>query len=302
MRKSILIWICFVCLAQGFLAQQDAQFTQYFDNTLFVNPAYAGSRGMLNVTSIHREQWVGFTGRPRSTTLSIHSPLKYQSIGLGLTLVADEAGPVKQNMAYADFSYTLKFKNKSKLVFGLKGGINAITIGKTDLDIISENDPKLLLNIRNNINPNFGTGIYYHTPKFFVGLSSPKILEQSYDNSATNMERRHFFFISGGVFNVNKEWKLRPTVQAKYVIGAPISVDMSVAGIYNEKVWLGAMYRLDAAFGAFVQFQISNQFKVGLASEFGTQAIRSYNYGTFEVMASYDFVFKKEGIRSPRYF
>lgn len=302
MKKVVFILACILSFSTQYFAQQDAQFAQYFDNTLFVNPAYAGSRGMLNVTSIHREQWVGFTGRPRSTTLSIHSPLKYKSIGLGLTMVADEAGPVKQNMFYGDFSYTLKFKKNRKLVFGLKGGINMINIGKTSLETIQEGDPKLLLNVRNNINPNFGTGIYYHTPSFFMGLSTPKILEQSYDGGTTNIERRHYFFITGGVFNVNKEWKLRPSVQAKYTIGAPLSVDMSVAGIYNEKFWVGAMYRLDAAFAAFVQFQISNQFKVGMASEFGTQEIRNYNYGTFEIMASYDFVFKKDGIRSPRYF
>ena len=302
MKKSILTLTCFVCLSTFIKAQQDAQFTQYFDNTLFVNPAYAGSRGMLNVTSMHREQWVGFEGRPRSTTFSIHSPLRYKSVGLGLTMVADEAGPIKQNMFYVDFSYALKFKNKSKLVFGIKGGMNMINIGKSSLSTITDNDPKLLLNIRNNINPNFGTGIFYHSSKFFFGVSTPKILEQSYDDSKTNIERRHYFLMTGGIIKLNNIWKLRPTVQGKYAIGAPISVDMSVAGIYDEKLWLGAMYRLDAAFGVFVQYQITNQFKIGLATDFGIQRIKNYNSGTFEALVSYDFTFDKEGIRSPRFF
>jgi hypothetical protein len=62
------------------------------------------------------------------------------------------------------------------------------------------------------------------------------------------------------------------------------------------------MYRLNAAVGFFTQFQLSPQFKLGIASDFGTQTLRNYNYGTFEIMMSYDFVFKKEGLRSPRYF
>lgn len=302
MRKLALIIVGMTAWGSYVQAQQDPQFTQYFDNTLFVNPAYAGSRGMLNVTAIHREQWVGFTGRPKSSTVSIHSPLKYQSLGLGLTTVADEIGPVKQNMVYGDFSYRLKFQKNRKLVFGLKGGVNMINIGKTDLETIKDGDPKLLLNVRNKINPNFGTGIFYHTPAFFLGISCPKILEHSYDGSSTNMERRHYYLVTGGVFRVNQDWKLRPTTQVKFTQGAPVSVDMSVAGICSEKFWIGVMYRLDAAFGVFTQFQVSNQFKIGIASEFGTQEIRKYNYGTFEIMASYDFNFKKEGIRSPRYF
>ncbi len=302
MKKKALIIFGFLALGTSLKAQQDPQFTQYFDNTLFVNPAYAGSRSMLNVTAMHREQWVGFEGRPKSSTLSVHSPLKYESLGVGLTTVADEIGPVKQNMVYGDFSYRLKFKHGRKLVFGLKGGVNMINIGKTDLETIKDGDPKLLLNVRNKINPNFGTGVFYHTPAFFLGLSCPKILERSYDGSSTNMERRHYYLVTGGVFRLNDEWKLRPSAQVKFTQGAPVSVDMSIAGISNEKFWIGAMYRLDAAFGVFAQFQVSNQFKIGVASEFGTQEIRKYNYGTFEVLCSYDFNFKKEGIRSPRYF
>jgi type IX secretion system PorP/SprF family membrane protein len=302
MKSLIIFNLILLTISFNTYGQQDAQFAQYFDNTLYVNPAYAGSRGMMNVTLIHREQWVGFNGRPRSTTFSIHSPLRYESIGVGLTMIADEAGPIKQNMFYGDISYRLKFKNNRKLVFGLKGGMNMINIGLTSLQKVEENDSKLLSNVRNNINPNFGGGIFYHTPSFFFGLSTPKIIEQSYDGSKSNMEKRHYFLVTGGVFPVNQEWKMRPSIQAKFTEGAPLSVDFSLAGIYNEKIWIGGLYRLDAAFAAFVQFQLSPQFKMGMASEFGMQKIRNYNYGTFEVLLSYDFTFKKEGIRSPRYF
>lgn len=285
-------------------AQQDPHFTQYFDNMLFINPAYAGSRGMLNMTAIHREQWVGFDGRPRSSTFSIHSPLSYESIGLGLTAINDNIGPMNQTMIYADMSYSIKFKNhKGKLAFGVKGGINLINIGKDGLNTGDANDPKLLQNIRNNVNPNFGFGIYYHTPGFFIGVSTPKLLEQSYDElSKTNLERRHYFATVGGVIPVSDRWKLRPSTLLKVTEGAPLSLDVTLAAIYNEKIWFGANYRLLAAFGAFVQVQVSPQFKIGIASDFGTQKLRNYNHGSFEIMASYDFTFKKQGIRSPRYF
>lgn len=285
-------------------AQQDPHYTQYFDNMLFINPAYAGSRGMLNMTGIHREQWVGFDGRPRSSTFSIHSPLSYESIGLGLTAVNDNIGPMNQTMFYADASYSIKFKNhKGKLALGVKAGINLINIGKDGLNTNDPNDPKLLQNIRNNVNPNFGFGIYYHTPGFFIGLSTPKLLERSYDElSTTNLERRHYFGTIGGVIPVSDKWKLRPSSLVKITEGAPLSLDLTMAAIYNEKLWLGANYRLLAAFGAFVQVQVSPQFKIGVASDFGTQKLRNHNHGSFEIMLSYDFTFKKQGIRSPRYF
>ncbi len=303
MKKSIILaaFLSFVC---SVTAQQDPHFTQYFDNTLFINPAYAGSKGVMNVTGIHREQWVGFDGRPQSTTLSIHSPLTYESVGLGLTMVNDKVGPMNQSMFYGDFSYTAKFKDKKKkLSFGLKAGLNIINIGTSSLVTVESGDPKFLSNTTNAINPNFGAGILYHTPKFFIGASVPKFIEKAYGGaSSTNLERRHIFGIIGGVIPMNATWKLRPTAQLKMTQNAPISLDASVAAIYREKLYLGAMYRLDAAFGAFLQYQFTPQFKAGIATDFGTQAIRNYNYGTYELMISYDFVFKKVGIRSPRYF
>jgi type IX secretion system PorP/SprF family membrane protein len=283
-------------------AQQDPQFTQYFDNALFVNPAYAGSTRMLTATTIHREQWVGFEGRPSSTTISLHSPLTYESVGLGITAVRDVIGPLSQTMFYGDFSYSLKLTDKSKLSFGLKAGLNVISSQTSLLQTTQSNDINLLTNVRSRINPNFGFGVYYHTPKFFAGLSTPKLIEQSLDGTEKNKEKRHYFGLVGAVIPVSSNWKIRPTSQVKATIGAPISVDISLAGIYQDKVWLGSMYRLNAAFGVFAQYQISPSFRIGLASDFSTTQIRKYNYGTYEFLLSYDFSFNKQGIRSPRYF
>jgi type IX secretion system PorP/SprF family membrane protein len=283
-------------------AQQDPQFTQYFDNALFVNPAYAGSTGMLTATSIHREQWVGFEGRPSSTTFSIHSPLSYESVGLGLTAVRDVIGPLNQTMFYGDFSYSLKLNEKSKLAFGLKAGLNLINAETSTLNTTQQGDANLMNNLKNKVNPNFGFGMYYHSPRFFAGISTPKLIEQSIDGTSSNKEKRHYFAIVGAVFPVSSEWKIRPTSQVKATVGAPISIDLSVAGIYTDRIWLGTMYRVNAAFGVFAQYQINPQFRLGVASDFSTAKIRKYNYGTFEVLLSYDFRYNRQGIRSPRYF
>jgi len=300
--KQILA-VVVLSLSTHSIAQQETQFTQYMDNTLFVNPAYAGSKGLLNATAIHREQWVGMDGRPRSTTFSLHSPLTYESIGLGLTAVHDVVGPIESTMVYGDFSYTLNFKNSpGKLAFGLKGGVNIIN-SKTDLLTTTQaNDPDLLAAAGTKVLPNFGGGIYYHTPKWFVGLSTPKLLESSIDGTETSKEQRHYFFILGGVFNLNTKWKLRPTTQLKYTLGSPLSIDLSAAAIYNKKIWLGLMHRWADSFGVFVQYQISPQFKVGMAYDHTVTRLSGYNHGTYEILLSYDFVFKKKGIRSPRYF
>jgi hypothetical protein len=85
-------------------------------------------------------------------------------------------------------------------------------------------------------------------------------------------------------------------------MGAPISLDLSLAAIFKDKLWLGAMNRWNAAAGVFAQYQINRQFRLGLASEFGMTPLRNYNNGTFELLLSYDFNYKKSDVKSPRYF
>jgi type IX secretion system PorP/SprF family membrane protein len=298
MKKIIILAALFIGNLVN--AQQDPQFTQYFDNFLHVNPAYAGSSGMLSANAIHRQQWVGFEGAPQSTTLSLHTPLNYRSVGLGFTAVNDIIGPINQTMIYADFSYTLKLGKTSRLALGLKGGLNMLNVKTDAFQNVQANDPAFT-NVQNQINPNVGFGVYYHDEHFFLGLSSPRIMEDA-SNSPTYREQRHYFGIVGGVFPVSAKWKLRPSVQVKASMGAPLSMDLSLAGIFNDKLWIGAMNRWNAAAGGFVQYQICRQFRLGLASEFGMTPIRNYNNGTFEVMMSYDFNYKKTDVKSPRYF
>jgi type IX secretion system PorP/SprF family membrane protein len=298
MKKIIVFSVLLLSLRLN--AQQDPQFTQYFDNFLHVNPAYAGSSGMLSATAIHREQWVGFAGAPRSTTLSLHTPLNYRSVGLGLTAVNDMIGPIRQNMVYVDFSYTLKLGKTARLALGLKGGMNMLNVSTQGLANVDANDPAFA-NALNRINPNVGFGVYYHDEHFFIGLSSPRILENT-ASTTTYLEQRHYFGIVGGIFSVAEQWKLRPSIQVKSTMGAPLSLDFSLAAIFKDKLWLGAMNRWKAAAGGFVQYQICRQFRLGLASEFGMTPIRNYNNGTFEVMMSYDFNYKKTDVKSPRYF
>ncbi len=51
-NKIILGFISCFAIGTAANAQQDPQFSQYMFNTMAINPAYAGSRDVLNVTML----------------------------------------------------------------------------------------------------------------------------------------------------------------------------------------------------------------------------------------------------------
>ncbi len=288
-------------------SQQEAQFTQYMDNMQYYNPAYVGSRDAMNITALHRQQWAGFKGAPMSTTFGFHTPLRYESVGVGLSLLNDKVGPTNSTWINADVSYSLRFKkHKGRLSFGLKGGLNVLN---GDLATLTKQDATdQLLNVRyqNELQPNIGGGIYYQSEQWFLGVAVPRIINNTNNNGDfTNIEyldQRHYYLTVGGYINASRMLKLRPSAMLKVTENAPLALDMSLAFIFYDKLWLGANYRLQESGGVILQYQFSNQFKLGYAFEMSTTKMRAYNAGTHEILLSYDLLFRGKSLTSPRYF
>lgn len=305
--KTRLVKILLLILVSTSLyAQQDAQYTQYMYNTVSVNPGYAGSRGHLSIAALHRSQWVGLDGAPTTQTFNIHSPIGYRGVGLGLSVVNDKIGPTSETNFDIDFSYTIYTSTEGRLSFGLKAGANLLDVRFSELNQFTT-DPNLATDIDNRFTPNFGAGVYYHTNKFYAGLSVPRFLQTShFDEStlSTAKEQMNFYFISGYVWDLNTSLKFKPTILAKAVQGAPLQVDVSANFMLSDKFILGAAYRWDAAVSGMLGFNISEGFLIGLAydrevTELGNAA---FNDGSFEVILRYDFISTKGQLKSPRFF
>lgn len=287
-------------------SQQDAQYTQYMYNTVSVNPAYAGSRGNISAAVLYRSQWLGLDGAPVTQTLNVHSPIGYRGAGLGVSIVNDKIGPTSETNFDVDFSYTIQTSLNSRISFGLKGSANLLDVRFSELDEFSS-DPTLGTDIDNRFSPNVGAGVYYHTDKFYLGVSVPRFLQTShFDESSlsTAREQMNFYLIAGNVWDLNPNLKFKPTVLTKIVKGAPLQVDISANFMLSEKFILGAAYRWDAALSGMVGFNVSDGFLLGLAydreiTELGSAA---FNDGSFEVILRYDFKSTKGNLKSPRFF
>ncbi len=291
--------------------QQDAQYTQYMYNTVSVNPGYAGSRGHMSIAALHRSQWVGLDGAPKTQTLNLHTPLGYRGVGMGISVVNDQIGPTSETYFDLDFSYTIQTSADARLSFGLKasGHLLDITFSELNQDVTNPGgpDPTLQQDIQNRFSPNIGGGVYYHTQRFYAGLSVPRILETThFDESSlsTAKEQMNFYFITGYVFDMNAFWKFKPALLTKVVQGAPLQVDISANFMYNDKFIMGAAYRWDAAFSALAGFQISPSFLVGIAydREITELGQATFNDGSFEVILRYDFIKVLDNLKSPRFF
>jgi len=300
--KIILFAFMFVGLLSQ--AQQDAQYTQYMYNTINVNPAYAGSRGVMSIFGLYRTQWVGLDGAPKTGAFSINSPIENSNLGVGLSFVNDKIGPTVENTISADLSYTIQTSESYKLSFGVKGTANLFNLDVTKLNPVNANDP-LLQNLSNNFSPNVGAGIYFHSDKSYLGVSVPNFFEtKRYDDNdiAVYKERMNLYFIGGYVFDLSPNLKFKPAFLTKVVEGAPLQLDLSGNFLINEKFVLGAAWRWSAAASLMAGFQVSDGMYIGYGYDLETTKLRNYNSGSHEIFLRFELFKRQDRIVSPRFF
>jgi len=309
--KKITFVLILILGTLSLKAQQMPMYTHYMYNTLTVNPAYAGSRDALTITALNRTQWVGFSGAPMTQTLSMHTPLRSENIGLGLSVLNDKIGPTNNTSIFADFAFIMNLTERSKLALGVSAGANIFRADLNSLGITQPNDPVFAYNINNEITPNFGFGAYYSRERFYAGISVPSLIESNYfeisqpeGDILIGKGKRHFFFISGALFHLSPNLDFKPTTLIKATSGAPIQADITASFIIMQKLLLGGMYRTGDAVGALVGLNITDQFHLGCSFDwsYGLKTSK-YNQGSYELVLRYDFIFNsKKQIRSPRYF
>lgn len=293
-------------------AQQDPQYTQYMYNTVAINPAYAGNRGVTSIVGLHRSQWVGLEGAPSTQSFSINSPIGEGKVGLGLSIVNDELGPAQETYIGADFSYTIDTGEEGRLSFGLKAGGHILDVDFTELNIFDVTDPLFAQNIDNKFSPIIGTGVYYHTDNFYLGLSVPNLIQTQHFDDSNNSngasfiaeERINYYGIMGYTFDISDKVKFKPSTLVKLVAGAPLQVDLTANFLLLEKLHLGAAYRWSAALSGLVGFQISDSMLVGLAYDRESTDLGDtvFNDGSFEVFLRFELFKEYDRMLTPRFF
>lgn len=302
MKTKIIITSLLLVSLVSF-SQQDSQYTQYMYNTININPAYAGSRGVLSVFGLHRSQWVGLDGAPVTNAITINSPIENTNLGVGLSFVNDRLGPTDQNNISADVSHTIKTSETFKLSFGVKGSIDLFSFDASKLNIYTADNS--LQTYTNRFSPNIGAGIYLHSDNSYLGFSIPNIFEtKRYSDSdyAVYKEKMNYYLIGGYVFELNSNLKFKPAFLSKLVEGAPLQLDLSANFLFNDKFTLGAAWRWSAAASLMAGFQINDGLYIGYGYDLDTTNLANYNSGSHELFLRFELFNRQNRIVSPRFF
>jgi type IX secretion system PorP/SprF family membrane protein len=301
MKRSTFTAALFCIISFSAWAQQDAMYSQYMFNMMAVNPAYAGSRDVMNFTCMKRWQWVGIEGAPKTLTFTADMPVWRERVGLGISVVNDQIGITNNNSLYTSYSYRIHFGSGGTLALGLQAGFTHLRANYLSLTTTTGNDKVFIDNV-NSWMPNFGAGAYYSTDKFYAGVSAPHLINNHLIGGTESFQKQHFFAMAGYVIPASQTVAVKPSLLMKYVQGAPLEADINVNTWFHDRVAVGVSYRTGDAIVGLLEMQINPQLRFGYAYDMTLTRIREYGRGSHELMLRYELGFAKKKILTPRYF
>lgn len=313
---KIVITIMIALFSLTTLAQQDAGFSMYFFNPVYVNPGYAGSRETLSGSLVNRSQWTGMSGAPGSQSLSVHSAIPNSNVGLGFQFYNDNTGPMKNTGFNLTYAYHLPVGIKSKLAFGLTGMMNNVRIELDDINVEDENDPAFDGDTYSNWVFDASTGLYFYLPRFYFGLSVNHLVQAKFglDNAPDpNFAKfyRQYYLTSGIVFHLNETFDFRPSLLMKYVQSAPLVTEITGSLLISQKIFVGVGFRTnkrvnlagsDNMLIGILEFDIARFLRLGYSYDYYLNRNGKYNNGTHEIMLGWDIGRTKTKMTNPRYF
>jgi type IX secretion system PorP/SprF family membrane protein len=293
MKRILAISFLFSALVGW--GQQLEQFTQYQFNQYAYNPAVAGSKPYWEVISNNRYQWVGITDAPRTYTISVNGPTRWDKVGGGGYIYTDIVGPTRRIGAQLGTSYQLDINEDIKLNFGLSFGLNQWLVDGSKIILKNNSDQVLSQGLQSAIVPDAKAGLYlYQDEKWYFGVSAPQLLQSKliffdYQNSTESRLEDHYMVNGGYQFEIGDDFKIEPSFMFKYVKPAPMKLDIAARVIYQDMLWLGGAFRTNDAFTAMLGYVHDDNLMLGYSYDFTTTDLKNYSFGTHEIMLGIKF-------------
>ncbi len=290
-RRCLPVFISLISMEA--IPQQQPQYSQFMYGGLLYNPGYAGVSGGLNARAFGRWQWVGFEGSPNTKTFAIDSDIPNKNIGIGLLLSSDVVAITSSTNLTLNYAYHIK-AGRGKLSIGLSGSLNRVTVNYNEVYVIDD-DVNFALQSEGT-SPNFGLGLYYDHPAFWMGVSSPEVLNSEFDENGNTFygQTRHFFVSGGYRLQLAPRWSLDPSFLFKIVENSSVGSEFNVMARIDDRVAIGLGYRPEETMTMMLQFNATESLGLGYAFDYVVDdELAGVFNSSHEVMLSYNLPWKK---------
>ncbi len=287
-RKNIILIFLIVSLYTH--AQQYPWWTQYRSNQTLYNPAFCGTKRLVDVRLNYRNQWTGYDGAPKTYALALNSRLWNGRIGVGGFVFKDDIGPFKKINSSITAAYHLKFPD-SELSFGVQGNYMKQRFNGNDVTLRNQQDKAINQYMEDQVGVFDGSfGILYYNDRFHIGAGANNVMGSNYEYYKNDTIKKGLYYnkahynISAGInWADNIDFTFENTILAVYIPGVPISFDYTMRMHLKQQLIAGFSFRLNDAIALQLGYTIKEKIQISYSYDIVTSPLRKYQNGTHEL-------------------
>lgn len=259
----------FLMVNNSLSAQQIFSISQYIQHNYIYNPAAAGANEQTSVGATYKQMWSGIEGGPLTTILFGDKYFNNIKTGLGVLLYKDVTGIISRTGGDVNFSYSINFANKKRLMFGVAGQFIQESIDKAQVEKYIPGDP-LLSGPGSYFTGDAAAGIYYTSSTINFGVSAKQLVQSKLDFVKTStMEEgrlyRHYFLMGSYNWKTDEENIIVPNFIVKLCSHAPVDIEAGCRIEHKDLIWGGFNFHYKQDFSAFAGIKLNHKFAIGYA-------------------------------------
>ena len=314
--KKIIVLVALSITGYTF-SQQLPQYSQYLRNQYMVNPGAAGVYDFVDVTLSGRLQWLGFENAPKTSYLSVTSPIsrtkkpRYNPSlrisngpvrnpeiktgklkhAIGGQVIIDQYGAFRKLYFGGTYALHIPVSKNYNLSLGTRLGMSNNTFIKDRaVTLTPELDNTYQSYVAGGLNRymmDLGFGLYFYSKNMFLGVAADDVTRDlvTFGNGTPNFNTQiHYTATAGWKIPVSENITLTPAVLAKYMAPAPVSFEGTLQIEYKEWLWAGVSYRHTDAVVGMVGLNINEMFKFGYSYDFNVSRFNKYSAGGHELV------------------
>jgi type IX secretion system PorP/SprF family membrane protein len=218
----------------------------------------------------------------------------------GAQLLADQYGPFRQFKFMGTYAIHIPLSREYSLSFGASAGLSnrsfmadkgQVLSVLTNTGVFDQTYDHSISNQGGQNTMDIDAGLYFYGKLGFFGVAANNLTKDlvQFGSRDFNYDPRIHLHVTGGYHIKLRKQRMviSPSILVKHVKGAPVSVDVSGQFEFNDRYWLSATYRHNAAVVLGAGLYVSNVFKIGYSFDFSTTTLYKYNAGGHELVMTF---------------
>ena len=302
--NRLLIVLSAVLFSLTAVAQQDPQLTQFYQDRLSFNPAFAGAERLQYVSAFYRNQWSGLETNPQTTLVQYNGKPGFIPGGIGLSFFQDKLGQEENTVVKLAYAYHMEpDANGGILSLGLAANYMGKTLGNEWI-YIDDGDAVIPQSEKSGTTVDADLGVMYRVPgSYYAGISTTRLAAT--DLKDLNISSVRHLYVQAGYEQAlgDGSLRLRSHLLAKTDLNAT-SVDLHANVLWNELLYGGVSFRPGDAIAPVLGFEYGTTknekltrseqvFRFGYSYDATVSELTNYSSGSHEIFVSYMFNFER---------